>query len=260
MADENYQVRLAVFEGPLDLLLHLIEKRQMDITAVSLVAVTDQFLEYLRLWDDPPLAKLADFVAMASRLLFIKSRSLLPRNAQPEDEAEVADALADAEELRRNLLQYKLAKEIALALRQREDAGLHSFSRITPPQNAEEVLAWTPPQLTGLSVLALQNAFRRALAESREREPEELPLPVVTVAEKMLEIQALLVDQPRVTLADLIMGQARRIIVVVTFIAVLDLWHQHRITVRQDDLFGEVFIERAAVVVPNDQPITSSWE
>ena len=131
MADENYQVRLAVFEGPLDLLLHLIEKRQMDITAVSLVAVTDQFLEYLRLWDDPPLAKLADFVAMASRLLFIKSRSLLPRNAQPEDEAEVADALADAEELRRNLLQYKLAKEIALALRQREDAGLHSFSRIT---------------------------------------------------------------------------------------------------------------------------------
>lgn len=258
MAEDIYQVRLPIFEGPLDLLLHLIERRQMDITAVSLVAVTDQFLDYLRLWEDPPLPRLAEFVAMASRLLYIKSRSLLPRNAQPEDEAEAADALADAEELRRNLLEYKLAKEIAATLRQRGEAGLQSFSRAAPPQNAEQVLSWSPPQLAGLSLGALQDAFRRAIAQSREREPEDLPLPVVTVAEKMAEIEERLNASPTVTLSELLEGQTRRIVIVVTFIAVLDLWNRQRVAVRQDDLFAEVVIERAQGPARDD--LVTNWE
>ena len=246
MAEEPiYQVHLPSYEGPLDLLLHLIEKRQMEITTISLVAVTDQFIDYLRVSPDVPIARMAEFVSMASRLLVIKSRSLLPRTAQPEDEAEIADVLADAEELRRNLLEYKLAKEIAAVLRQRAEAGLQSFARTAPPQGVEEALAWTPPQLRGLSVQALANAFRRVLAESREREPEELPLPVVTVAEKIAEIEALLALQPTVALSELVSGQTRRIVIVVTFIAVLELWHLHRIAVRQDDPFGEVLVERA---------------
>ncbi len=243
--DEPYQVRLPIFEGPLDLLLHLIERRQMEITAISLVAVTDQFLDYLSQWADPPLARLADFVAMASRLLFIKSRSLLPRASQPDDEAEAAEAAADAEELRRNLLEYKLAKEIALALRERDAAGLHSFARTAPPQDAAQQVAWAPPQLVGLDPAALAAAFRRVLAEHNEREPEPLPLPVITVAEKIEEIEALLAQRPVLSLADLLAGQTRRIVIVVTFIAVLELWHQQRITVTQDDLFGEVVIARA---------------
>lgn len=259
MSEETYQVRLPLFEGPLDLLLHLIEKRQMEITAISLVAVTDQFLDYLKIWPDPPLARLAEFVAMASRLLYIKSRSLLPRAARPEDEAEVADALADAEELRRNLLEYKLAKEIARALRERDEAGLHSYARTGPPQNVEEAVTWAPPQLTGLNVQALATAFRRALTDSHAREPAELPLPVVTIAEKIAEIDAILSRQPTATLTDLIAGQGRRIVIVVTFIAILELWHQHRIVVHQDDLFAEVIFERSTHAANSAPIITDEW-
>lgn len=82
----RYVVRLPIFEGPLDLLLHLIEKRQMEITTISLFAVTDQYLEYLHQWEAErlPLANMASFVAIAARLLFIKSQSLLPRTNKEE--------------------------------------------------------------------------------------------------------------------------------------------------------------------------------
>src|SRR5437660_7059800 len=123
---DRYVVHLSVFEGPLDLLLHLIEKRQMEITTISLVAVTDQYLAYLQQWENEklPLANMAAFVSIAARLLFIKSQSLLPHNSQAETTSEVESAVAMAEDLQRHLLEYKLAKEIASHLRKREEAGL----------------------------------------------------------------------------------------------------------------------------------------
>src|SRR5215813_4502135 len=101
----SYIVQLPVFEGPLDLLLHLIEKRQMEITAVSLVLVTDQYLAYLQQWDVDalPLANMASFVAIAARLLYIKSQSLLPHTKREEEAKEMESAAEMAEELQRNL-------------------------------------------------------------------------------------------------------------------------------------------------------------
>src|SRR5258708_15674617 len=103
----RYVVRLPAFEGPLDLLLHLIEKRQMEITTISLVAVTDQYLAYLQQWEaqDLPLANMAAFVSIAARLLFIKSQSLLPHTSREEHTDEVESAATMAEELRRHLLE-----------------------------------------------------------------------------------------------------------------------------------------------------------
>src|SRR5205085_6392521 len=111
----RYVVRLPIFEGPLDLLLHLIEKRQMEITTISLVAVTDQYLAYLQQWEAEqlPLANMAAFVSVAARLLFIKSQSLLPHSTREEMSGEAQSAVALAEELQRHLVEYKLAKEIA---------------------------------------------------------------------------------------------------------------------------------------------------
>src|SRR5205823_14254558 len=111
----RYVVCLPIFEGPLDLLLHLIEKRQMEITTISLVAVTDQYLAYLQQWEaeELPVANMAAFVSIAARLLFIKSQSLLPHNSQTEITSEIESAIAMAEDLQRHLLEYKLAKEIA---------------------------------------------------------------------------------------------------------------------------------------------------
>src|SRR6266487_6746670 len=122
----RYIVHLPVFEGPLDLLLHLIEKRQMEITTISLVVVTDQYLAYLQQWQEPdglPLANIAAFISIAARLLYIKSQSLLPHTSKEERSGEIENAAAMADELRTHLLEYKLAKEIASYLRLREEEG-----------------------------------------------------------------------------------------------------------------------------------------
>src|SRR6266571_4855535 len=182
----RYVVRLPVFEGPLDLLLHLIEKRQMEITTISLVAVTDQYLAYLQQWEQttgrppgftcPPdrvplhvnaaqnggatlvvaqMSNMAAFVSIAARLLFIKSQSLLPRISQEELSSETETATHMAEELQRHLQEYKLAKEIAYTLRQREEAGLQTHGRSGLLAGIETQLAWTPPTLVGLEAQSL---------------------------------------------------------------------------------------------------------
>ena len=248
-ADEAapWAVHLPGFDGPLDLLLHLIERNQLEITAISLVAVTDQFIAYLRMWDEPPLPRLAEFVTMAARLLLIKSRSLLPRQPRQEIADDESDPLDDAEQLRRHLLEYKLAKDIAGMLRARELAGLQSFTRqgrlLLDP---DAVLQWSPPKLVGLNVGALSHVFRRVLTEKRFSEPEELPLPLVTVADKMAEVEELLSRKPKALLEEILLSATSRFAVVVTFVAVLEMWHQARIRVEQDELFGPIYVLRAA--------------
>src|SRR5881275_1755538 len=172
LQETRYVVHLPIFEGPLDLLLHLIEKRQMEITTISLVAVTDQYLAYLQQWQEPdtmPLANMAAFISIASRLLFIKSQSLLPHTSKEEMTGEIESAAAMAEELRTHLLEYKLAKEIAGYLRQREEAGLQTYGRSGLLAGIETQLAWTPPTLVGLEVDTLARAFSRIL-ELRTRD------------------------------------------------------------------------------------------
>lgn len=242
--EPRYTVRLPVFEGPLDLLLHLIEKNQLEITMISLVAVTDQFIAYIHTWEEPPLPRLAEFVAMAARLLLIKSRSLLPRQARQDDIGGEADPLEDAEMLRRHLIEYKTAREIAHALRAREIAGLQTFSRPGPVADAEAMAVWAPPRLVGLNAHALALVFRRVLAEKRLSEPERLPLPVVTVADKIAEVEALLAAHEQATLEEVLRAAPTRFAVVVTFLAVLELWHQARIEVRQEGLFAPIEMRR----------------
>ena len=241
-----WAVHLPGFDGPLDLLLHLIERNQLEITTISLVAVTDQFVAYLRRWDEPPLPRLAAFVAMAARLLLIKSRSLLPRQTRQEATEDEPDPLDDAEQLRRHLVEYKLAKDIAGMLRARELAGLQSFTRagrlLVDP---EAVLQWSPPKLVGLNVSALSHVFQRVLTEKRFSEPEELPLPLVTVADKMAEVEEILARKPKVPLEEILLTANSRFAVVVTFLAVLEMWHQARIRVEQDELFGPIYVLRA---------------
>ncbi len=237
-----YTVRLPGFNGPLDLLLHLIERNQLEITTISLVAVTDQFVAYLRAWDEPPLPRLAAFVAMAARLLLIKSRSLLPRQSRQDDNPDESDPLEDAEQLRQHLIEYKLAREIARALRARELAGMHSFARAQQLVNPEATLTLPPPTLVGLNVNAMALVFRRVLLAQRFATPEELPPPIVTVADKMAEIEALLAARGRITLEEALLTADSRFAVVVTFLAALEMWHQARLIIEQEELFGPVII------------------
>jgi segregation and condensation protein A len=265
---EPYTVHLPGFDGPMDLLLNLIEKNQLEITSISLVAVTDQFVAYLRMWDEPPLPRLAEFVAMAARLLLIKSRSLLPRQPkQSEDEDE--DPLDDAEVLAQRLREYQLAREIARALRARELAGLQSYTRAARLVDPELMLTWAPPKLVGLNVNALAAVFKRVLTEQKFSQPEQLPLPLVTVSEKIEEVEALLAERGRVTLEEALRTATSRFAVVVTFLAVLELWHQGRLDVTQETLFGPVEIApgprsrlRAgeAGTAADEEPIVSEFD
>jgi len=245
----NYVVRLPVFEGPLDLLLHLIEKRQMEITTISLLSVTDQYLAYLQQWQEEsiPLANMAAFISIATRLLYIKSQSLLPHTSKEELTGEMESAAEMAEELRTHLLEYKLAKEIASYLRLREEAGLQTYGRSGLLAGIEAQLAWTPPTLVGLEVDTLARAFSRIL-ELRTRDEANnaafLPLARVRVSERMAEITSLLRTQPRLLLSELLENETSRLVIIVTFLAVLELWKRSHITVAQSTLFSPIVLER----------------
>ena len=181
----------------------------MEITTISLLAVTDQYLHYLRQWqdEDMPLANMAAFISIASRLLYIKSQSLLP-HASKEDMAGEMESAADmAEELRAHLLEYKLAKDIARYLRQREEAGLQTHARSGLLAGIEAQLAWSPPTLIGLEADTLAQAFRRIL-ELRARDEATsaafLPLARVRVSERIAEIVGILRARPQLSLAELL--------------------------------------------------------
>jgi segregation and condensation protein A len=253
----NYVVRLPVFEGPLDLLLHLIEKRQMEITTISLVAVTDQYLSYLQQWQEsedgteeaktPPLANMAAFISIAARLLFIKSQSLLPQTSKEEMTSEMESAAVMAEELRAHLLEYKLAKELAGYLRQREEAGLQTHGRSSLLAGIEAQLAWTPPTLVGLEPQSLALAFEKLLARQAREEvnsAELIPAARVRVSERIAIIVDLLRARSGILLTELIENEHSRLVIVVTFLAVLEMWKRARICVRQDGNFGPILLER----------------
>ncbi len=231
----DYEVKLPVFEGPLDLLLHLIEKEELDITKVSLAQVTDQYLAYLARLEDLNPDNLADFVVIAARLLFIKSQMLLPKPppSLEEGEEDVGDDLV------RQLIEYKKFKAVAQQLRRREEMGLRAYVRVAPPPRLERTL-----DLTGVTVDDLLEAVRRAL-ETTPVSPtvNHVVAPLtITVADKIAEIEQALRYRNRVSFNRLLRRATSRLEIIVALLAVLELIKRHRIDVQQGSLFGEIII------------------
>ena len=233
---QPYQVHLPVFQGPLDLLLHLIEQQELDITKVALAQVTDQYLAYINILKEIEVEFLTDFLVVAAKLLLIKSQALLPKpppSLVDEEEGDLGDQLA------RQLLEYKRFKEVAQALRQREAAGLRSFVRLAPPPKIEPRLS--PGEVTLDDLVA---AVRQALAV-RPPEPvvDEVVSPVtVTIGQQMALIRDALTRQRQISFHRLLRQAASRVEIIVTFLAVLELIKQYVVDVRQDTLFGEIVI------------------
>lgn len=238
----GYSVSLPVFEGPLDLLLQLIERNELEISAVSLVAVTDQYLRTLETLEEIDPGALADFLAIATRLVFLKSRSLLPQPRQlsegEDDEEESADALV------RRLLEYRQFKQIAETLRSREDAGLRAYVRTADLPALEKRLDYT-----GLNVEHLYRALKRVL----DRIPSDPPMPrvrtyAVTVSERIEYVRdrlkaALEVDGSEpIRFTALLSAQSNRLEVIVTFLAILELIKQQEVLAVQDETFGEILL------------------
>jgi len=222
-----------VFDGPLDLLLQLIERRELDITTVSLAEVADLYLAYVRSLEAIDPYDLADFIAVAAKLLLIKSTALLPRPPR----AEPAEELEDPTDLTARLREYQAIREAAGALREREEAGLRSYPRLAPlppPAIPLKREAGVPSDL----VRAFERLARLALARVPEETVAREPF---SIAEKMGLVRERTGRGERVSFLELLSIGGRGE-VVATFLAVLELLRLGEIEAWQDERFGDIAI------------------
>ena len=249
-----YAVSVSIFEGPLDLLLHLIEQEKLDISEVSLVAVTDQYLKTIEQLEELAPGALADFLVVASRLLYIKSAHLLPKPPSKDDEEEDT-----GDNLVRHLLEYRQFKRAAGELRSREE-GARLFVR--PPTTIElGELTQQPPEFGELDVTLLQKALKRALARIPVAPPPPKVQPyTVTVAERIESVRSLLAEArqslqqaTQLSFFGLLSESTSRMEIIVTFLAVLELVKQREVVARQDATFGEIVLIPADAVGPEDE-------
>lgn len=225
-----FQLNLPVFEGPLDLLLHLIEREELDITAVALVQVTDQYLKHLRAGDQIDATALAEFIAIGARLLFLKSRALLPKPPVEDVEEELGDDLVT------RLMEYKRFKEAAAGLQELQERGLRAFPRETVPSGLP-----LPTGLNGVTLDLLSQIMQEVLEKlPEEKEPEELPRHSVTVEEKIAELTLALKRGVPVSFRTFISACSSRQEIIVSFMAVLELIKGLQLEAEQDALFGDI--------------------
>ena len=232
----TYQVSLDVFEGPLDVLLRLIEQEKLDITLVSLALVTDQFLAHIASLHDVAAANLADFLVIAARLIVIKSRVLLPKPQIVEDEEEEDWGAQLVERLR----EYKRFKGVASRLRDTEELGLKTYPRIAPPPHVEKRLR------TGdVTLDELFEAFKRALASHPPVSPvDDVVTPVVVRIADCIKTLLTQVRRHGRTRFSTLMRRARsRMEIIVTFLALLEMVKQQRVRTTQEQPFSEIYIE-----------------
>ena len=244
-ANRRYEVRLEVFSGPLDLLLHLIQRRELDITVVSLAAVTGQYLSYLQSLSEPDPDHLADFLVVAARLLAIKAMALVARPAEAATPAE-----DEGTELVRALVEYQLFQRAAAQLRTWEGQPRRSYPRVVP------VAPIRIPAPDGLHLDDLVAALRARLAATAIAPAPGAPAvapPDYTVGSKIAHIVAALACRAEVSFADLVHPLSPPLEVIVTFLALLELLKQRRVGVAQDAIFGQILITLPAMAPPDAQ-------
>jgi segregation and condensation protein A len=236
VSNSGYTIQLPVYEGPLDLLLELIERAELDITKVSLAQVTDQYLAYIRELQVLDIENLASFLVIAARLIQIKSETLLPRPpAREPGEEDPGDALA------RQLVAYKRYKQVAIMLSNREEAGLRSYLRISTPVRVVEPKL----DLEGITLEDLHAAMIEVL--QHQPEPDRLEraveIPQVRVRDKIITIVRSIRRIGQISFRSLVSGARSRLEIVISFIAVLELIKQQQVVATQNELFGDIEVK-----------------
>jgi segregation and condensation protein A len=235
----DYKVKLEVFEGPLDLLLYLIKRDEIDIYDISIERITRQYLEYLQAFKELNIDLAGEFVLMAANLLYIKSRSLLPLDQQPPDEE--ADEDDPRWELIRQLIEYKKFKEAAELLHDRALEQENIFARAAV--NSPEM----PLRLGEVGIFQLINAFQNVIKRIEAREElQEIFGENFTVSDKIETILARISEGLALKFSELFAHMASRVEIVVTFLALLELIRLKQVRASQSDPFGEIEIAAAA--------------
>jgi segregation and condensation protein A len=241
--EADYKVKLEVFEGPLDLLLYLIKKEEVDVYDIPIERITNQYMQYLSLMQLLNLEVAGEFLVMAATLMYIKSRMLLPVDQQVTD-SEAEEGEDPRWELIRQLVEYKKFKEAALQLGQREDEQANLFTRQAPDAG---IKVDKDLPLAEVSIFDLISAFNEVLKRANSREEfREIVEERFTVSDKIEEILYNLRERTQLRFVEMFADTASRAEVVVTFLALLELIRLKRLRVRQEDSFGEIVVVKSA--------------
>jgi len=232
------EITLPVFQGPLDLLLHLIERDDLDITAVSLVTVTHQYLFAIRTGEGFEPQALAEFVAVGAKLIYLKSRALLPRPPQAEGEADDDDDVG--RELVDMLREYKRFAEIADMLESRQEEGSRIYTRLAPPP--------APPEGNGLNNVTMERLRTIMLEVLNKKPPEPRARAIIqrdtsmTLTQRVADFRERLHRRGRFSFRRILSECNSRLDVVVSFMAILELLKAGECDAQQDAAWGDIVV------------------
>ena len=240
-------LKLQVFEGPMDLLMHLIEKNKIDIYDIPIVTITDQYLDYVHQMEHNDMNVTSEFLVMAATLLDIKSRMLLPREENEEGEEE-----DPRDELVRRLLEYKMYKYMSEELKEKNRHAGMSYFR--PQDLPEEVRSYVPPlnyeELIGdRTVQSLETVFKDVLKRKKSRvDPVrsgfgKIQKEEISVADKELYIRAYLTGHPHADFREMLELENSKEEIIVTFLVILELMKHQKIRITQEEAFGRILID-----------------
>jgi segregation and condensation protein A len=250
----EYKVKFEVFEGPLDLLLYLIKKEEVDIYEVNLTKLATQFIEYIDMMREFDLEVAGEFLVMASTLMYIKSRELLPVDLQAQVELEDEDDTDPRWELIRQLVEYKKFKDAAVRLQVLETAQENVFPRVPIKPEIEP----DTKQRLNVSVFDLLNAVNTILKRFASRDTSrDIFEDKWTVSEKIEQLRGVLASRERVTFSELFADATSRSEVICTFLALLELIRLKQLVCRQSDAFEEIEIGRAPVPATASEPVAA---
>ncbi len=233
---DDYKIKLDIFEGPLDLLLYLIKKDELDIYNIPIELIARQYMEYLGLMRMLDLNIAGDFLVMAATLMMIKSRMLLPLEERPDLEPEEEDPRWD---LVRQLIEYKKFKEAAGSLQERELLQSNMFGRGT-----DEVAVEREPSISigDVTIFDLIAAFNESLKRVQVDEIGEVFAPTCTVADKIAMILERIRQEERIVFSALFASAGSRHEVICMFLALLELVRLRQISAKQNGAFGEIIV------------------
>ncbi len=236
----SYKLKLDIFEGPLDLLLYLIRKNDLDISRISIAEVTEQYMQYIEMMKMLDLNIVGDFLVMAATLMQIKSRMLLPPDPagiEPEEEN-------PEEELVKRLTEYKRFKQIAESLKEKEIQRQSLFSRIPDEEKIKKIKEDSKEYYFEANLFDLINALTEALNKDNTEVTHNVVREEFTVEQKVHDILHLLIDKTAVILQGLFSKCKAKDEIIVTFLAVLELIRLKEIRITQKRIFGDIEIMR----------------
>lgn len=234
---EEYEVRIGAFNGPMDLLVYLVQKKEVPLEQISIAEIADQFLKWVNEYEGTDLSKAGDFLYMASRLMALKVQELLPAEQRdPEMEAEYNE---DREQLMKEMLEYQRFKQVASGLQEMESEnfGTYSRGRLEKTQSDEETLA-------DANIWQLFRAYQKSLKTKISETIHHIELDYVTIQDRQQAINNYLSVNGRALFEDLLDNDSHPIVAAVTFMAMLEMIKTDEIVFRQSELFGPIWIYR----------------